>query len=459
MTVRLVVPSLATILFAFFAPSAWAGPPTPTDIVTQLNTNQHVYVDPEAAPKLPNPQAINDRILQSGLPMIVVNVAAGQTTATDASPKQSTDPFYIALYETHNPLAKDIEVDGKPHKPPLIILVVDSKNYHAYSYDVSASIAAATGPDMIQAAAAHHGDINGAISNFISLLAGTQVSGPVSENSDTVPPRPTNYPQPRNYTLAWAFLYVFVGLVVLGMTIVVVYTIAAGRSEKAKDRELLQDRINRARKDVDRLAHEVLKGKDVSAEQNSATMSVGSAEEAFKRGDIASARSHVGIAEADIDAAYEVIDPGRHIPRRARVFAHDRMPKAKRRRTNVIATSPHGKRVSISNTDYRKRSESGYRNYYSGGTCGGVPFPAGWYPYMFWTGGWTWTPADVVVGNTYGDRSGGASALLYTPGYASSPDFSSGASAPIYTPDPTPSIDFSGGGFGGDSSGGGSAGL
>jgi hypothetical protein len=499
MTRRLLILPLVAMLFAFFAPSAWADPPTPTDVVAQLNSGQRVYVDPDAAPKLPNPQAINDQILQTGLPMIVVNVAASQTAPTDASPRQSTEPFYAALHATHNPLTKDIQVDGKPHKPPLIILVFDSKNYHAFSYDVSASIAAATGPDMIQAAAGHHGDINGAVSAFISLLAGTQVTGPVLDNPDAVTPppaQPTNYAQPRNYALAWAFLWVSVGFVVLVIIFALSYTIAEGRRAKAEDRELVQDRINRARKDVDRLAHEVLKGKDVSAEQNSAAMSVGTAEEAFERGDMASARSHVGIADAEIAAAYAVINPGRHIPRRAHVFALDDVPKAQRRRTKITATCPQGKRVVISNTNYKTRFASGYRNYYPGGMCGGVPFPAGWYPYLFWTGGWTWTPADVLATNSplpthspadYGYRSGGASVsindagdsgrssggssapLVSTPepGYHhhfSSPtdygSWSGGASAPIYTPDPTSSIGFGGaGGFGGDSSGGGNAGL
>jgi flagellar biosynthesis/type III secretory pathway M-ring protein FliF/YscJ len=138
---------------------------------------------------------------------------------------------------------------------------------------------------MIQAAGGHHGDINGAVSAFISRLAGTQVTGPVLDNPDAGPPpssQPTNYAQPRNYAFAWAFLWVFVGFVILGIIITLAYTIAEGRRAKAKDRELAQDRINRARKDVDRLAHEVLKGKDVSAEQNSAeqnsaAMSVGTA--------------------------------------------------------------------------------------------------------------------------------------------------------------------------------------
>jgi hypothetical protein len=250
--------------------------------------------------------------------------------------------------------------------------------------------------------------------------------------------------------LAWVFLSMLVGLLVLGITIALLFTLAEGRRAKASDRELVQDRINRARKDVDRLAHEVLKGKDVSAEQNSAAMSVGTAEEAFKRGDVASARSHVGIAEADIAAAYAVINPGRRVPRRAHAFALDEVPKTQRRRTKTTATSQQGKRVTVTNTDYKRRSASGYRNYYPGGMYGGVPHPAGWYPYPFWVSGGTGVPIDNA------GSSGGANAPLVSTDYGS---WSGGASAPIYTPDPTSSMDFSGGGFGGDSSGGGNAGL
>ncbi len=491
---KLLILNSVVVLFAFVAPSAWADPPAPTDIVAQLSPGQRVYLDPDAAPRLPNPQAINDQIRQTGLPMVVIDVAASQTAPADAAPRQSTDPFYAALHATHNALAKDIQVEGKPHRPPLIILVVDSKNYHAFSYDVSPSIAAATGPDMIQAAAGHHGDINGAVSAFISLLAGTQVTGPVLDNPDAVPPppaHPTNDAQPRNYALAWAFLWVSVGFVVLVLIIALWHTIAERRRTKAGDRELVQDRINRARKDVDRLAYEVLKGTDVSAEQNSAAMSVGTAEDAFQRGDLAGARSHVGIAEADIAAAYAVINPGRHIPTRAHVFALDAVPKARRRRTTITATSPQGRPVVISNADYKTRAASGYRNYYPGGMYGGVPFPAGYYPHLFWTGGWTWTPADIVATNSplpthspadYGYTSGGASVSIDNVGdsgrsaggssaplastpepahyhhFSSTADYGSwtgGASAPIYPP----SIDFSGGSFGGDSSGGGNAGL
>ena len=38
MTRRLLILSIVAILFAFFAPSAWADPPTPTDIVAQAPT-------------------------------------------------------------------------------------------------------------------------------------------------------------------------------------------------------------------------------------------------------------------------------------------------------------------------------------------------------------------------------------------------------------------------------------
>jgi hypothetical protein len=467
MTRRLLVVPMVAIRFAFVVPRACADPPTPTDIVAQLNTDQRVYVDSEAAPKLADPKAINDQILRTGSSMIVINVAASQTAPTDASPRQSTDPFYDALYATHNPLTNDIQVDGKPHRPPLIILVFDSKNYHAFAYDVSASIAAATGPDMIQAAAEHHGDTNGAISAFISRLAGSQVTGPVWDNSATVSPTPasapsTTYSAPRNHTLAWAFGSVLVGLFVVGMAIALVFTLAEGRRAKANDREVIQDRINRARKDVDRLAHEVLKGKDVSVEQNSAAMSVGTAEAALRRGDMASARSHVGIAEAEIAAAYAVVNPGRRVHRRA----FDDVPKAPRR-TGITARSRQGKRVTVSNSDYKRRSVSGYRNYYPGGMCGGVPFPAGWYPYPFWVSSGAAASTDTagsvggadvpLVSTDYGSWSGGASAPIYldpTP----SMDFSGGASAAIY-PDPTPSMDFGGSGFVGDSSGGGNAGL
>ena len=162
------------------------------------------------------------------------------------------------------------------------------------------------------------------------------------------------------------------------------------RRAKAEDRELVQDRINRARKDVDRLAHEVLKGRDVSAEQNSAAMSVAPPR---KRSNAAPGERPLACRDRRRGHRRRLRrdQPRPARPKAPHVFALDAVPKAQRRRTKITATSPQGKPVVISNTTTRPAPGRATATTIPRHVrrC---PVPGGWYPYLFWTGGWTWPP-------------------------------------------------------------------
>lgn len=469
----LAVSLLMGVLFAFFIPNAFADytdTATNKPIVALLTTANHVVVDPKASPALPNPDAINNQIMQTGLPMWVVNVAKNQTVpgSQEKTGALATLPVKNALFDSNNPITNKITVNGEQRDPPLIILVIDANGYHARAFNVNQSIADATGPSIVQSAANHRKDLNGTVSAFVSAMAGTPATGPVISN---VPPPPPP-PQPMNWAFAWALLWAAVAGAVGVAGWWLWCEVAAGRERRAHERNAVQDRINNAQFDIANLAQEVLKGQDVSAEQMRAELSLSNAEKAMKDGDIANARSHAGIAQRDIDAAYRVINPDRHTPQREHVTALSNVPKKDRRKTRVRATSPRGDHVTIKNHDYKMHSLPGYRNYYEGGVYEGVPFPAGWYPYMFWSNNWSWAPSDVVAYDEplhhdfSGSHDGGASTTF---DHSDSGHRNSGASASFSEPthhhsssgsdDSGASTSFGSPSISGGSDGGGSAGF
>lgn len=449
---RLLVLPLVAGMLVLLAPSGWADSYSDT-IVGQLNAGSRVVVDKNANPMLPNPETINSQILQTGLPMVVVNIAKSQTNlGAKKHANLATDPIRNSLYDTHNALTNPIQVNGQPHKPPLIILVTDGTGYHAWAYDVTQSIASAAGPNILQAAEEHHDDLNGAVSAFISLMASTPNTGPVVSN-EPAPPAPIN----------WG-LWLFVALAIVGVVLVVRFYYR-GHREKIERRDRVRNRINVAEADVNNLAEEVLKGEDVSGAQNRATSALADAKDALDRDDIADAASKVGIAETEIQLAYQGLS--HYTPSHSHVVAfEDDVPKHARKKATVTATSPKGNWVTISNNDYRTQPESGYRNYYRGGTYNAVYFYPGYYPYPFWAMGWGWSPTDVILTDELlADHSDGGSAA-YTPApshhSSSSGSSSGGDSAGFAGGFGVGGFDVGssgGGGFDGGSSGGGSAGF
>lgn len=465
--------ALAASALALSAPCAWADSYT-DHIVVELSTSHRVVVDDNADPALPNPDAVNSQILQTGLPMYVVNVAKDRTVVARGNSEAADDVIWQSLYDTHNPVTDPIAVNGQSHKPPLMLLVIDARGYHAKSYDVSQAIADATGPNIQQAAARHHGDLNGAVSDFVSLMAGTPSSGPVVGNE----PQPSN----SNPAWAWAVGVVLFTLIVLVPTVLFGRFVYRRRQEKTDWRDRVKHAINSAHADVANLAEEVLKGKDVSQAQNRATLALADADRAYEAGDIAEAASQVRIAQGEIGRAYRALDPEAEKPAHSHVEGIGDGLTHHRTKTTITATSPKGNRKTISNSDYRPRPKPGYRNYYLGGFCNDVYFFPGYYPYPFWMDGWNWSPADVTTSNeqvtayhesAYGYGSGGSSAAF---GSSGDSGHRSGGGSAAYTSSPhhhTSFLDsgsshdggsaglggFFGGGFSGGSSSGGSAGF
>lgn len=491
---RFLVLPLVAAMCALSAPSAWADTSYNNMIVSQLSAAHRVVVDRNADPALPEPEAINNQIVPTGLPLYVVNIAKNQTDphSMDSDGAVATLPIKNALYATHNPITNPIKVpdqNGNPvdHNPPLIILVIDGNGYHARAYDVTQSIADAAGPKIKQSAAEHSHNLYGTVSAYISMMASTPSTGPVVSN---VPPPPPP-PQPTNWAFAWGILWFFVSIVALGALGFVVRFFYRGHQDRVERRDRVRNRINRVRADLVLLAEEVLKGEDVSQANNRAQSAMADADDALARGDLSNAASYVGIAEEQIQQAYRGLSHEMPSHSHVGVF-EDVLKKHDRKKAKVTATSPKGNRVTIDNADYRTRSEAGYRNHLDrGGMYNGAYFNPGYYPYPFWGSGWGWSPTDVIlmdevlrdrrdssysdyhhdysgggsagVGSGSGRHSGGGSAGFSSPApshhHSSSSGSSSGGGSTSFGGFGGGGFGGFGGGGGGDSSGGGSAGF
>lgn len=474
----LLVPLLGALAI-FASPTAWAD--SYTDVMAgQLSPSNRVVVDTNANPKLPNPSAINDQINQANVPIWVVNVAKDQTGSI------SPDSIKDALYAAHNPITNSVQVGDNPnHNPPLIIEVIDAKGYHARAFDVSQQVADAVDPNIKSASAHHRGDLNGAVSDFVSTMAAVPNTGPPAASS-----QPTT-PGPSDNTGWWVFMWVVLAIIFIGVLIWLSSLANYSLKERRRRNEATNDKINSVEADVNDLADAVLQGVDVSTYQTKAALALSSAQAARKKGKWAEAASQVGIAQRYVDDAYGKVKPDKD--------AIKATPGRQRKAATVAAVDASGTARAIDNTNYKRTKTNHYRNYYAGGETNGVYFYPGWYPYPFWT--YTWNDSDVMMGNTVlhdqwrgdydsapvstgwatsapsysdfggssrysGSSSGSGSAGFSSPAPSHHHSSSSSSSGSSYSGGSSSSSsggssDFGGGGgsFGGDSSGGGSAGF
>lgn len=203
-----------------------------TEAVSHLSTDNRIYVDPDASPMLPRADELNDQITFSAVPLWIVNVAGAQTDdRAEIDANVATDPIRNALYDTRNPITDSMVVDGSDHKPPLIILVIDGNGYHAWSYDVTADVAAQTGPNIKIAASRHFLDVYGAVSEYISMMAGIPGNGRPGTVSS-----PRSAPPVDRTPLGKVLLQGVLWIIVAGAGLWMFLALRRGRYERAKQR-------------------------------------------------------------------------------------------------------------------------------------------------------------------------------------------------------------------------------
>lgn len=261
---RLLVVPMAALLAVPMAPTAWAD--YSTEAVSHLSTDNRIYVDPGASPMLPRADELNDQIKFSAVPLWIVNVAGAYTDdRAEISANVVTDPIRDALYDTHNPITDSMVVDGSDHQPPLIILVIDGNGYHAWSYDVTADVAAQTGPNITIAASHHFLDLYGTVSEYISLMAGIPGNGQPGAVSS-----PRSAPPVDPAPLGKVSLGVF-WIIVASAGLWMFVALRRGRFERAKQRRERRYSANPMRRNTVP-TYGVLTGlDDVSSHQANAT--------------------------------------------------------------------------------------------------------------------------------------------------------------------------------------------
>ena len=383
----LLVGPLTLALATLLAPPAGADAYT-DDVVNRFNDQTHVVADPTATPPLQNPDEVNQRILTSrwtwspAPPVWVAAVAPSQTDVT------TPDSIH------HSILGRNPEFGG-------VILVIDAKGYHVRAYNVPKAIADNVDPFMGQAARSHHNDPNGATTEFVSKLAGLNVSsGEPATTSPVVNQKHTS----------WAWLWET--LIVIGIALVVAGLIwfAVGRNRKrhnnSASREQVKQELIYAESDVNDLASAVLNNSstDVSAESMKATSSLGDARRAYETGDFTAARAHLRTVQAAVAKANRKLSPEDRTagpgsyPPKPDVGAVRSVPDAERKEAEVRTTDPNtGRYVTINNNNYSTTQQPAYPHYYPGGYYNGMFFYPGYYPYAFWGPGWGWSLTDVLL--------------------------------------------------------------
>jgi hypothetical protein len=367
---RLGVVPVILVLAMLVAPSAWAD--TYTDQVAEkFQAQTHVVADPAAKPPLGNPDAINRQILASSWtwssrpPVWVAAVAPDQTGVT------TPDAIHNIILGRHPAFSG-------------VILVIDSKGYHVRAYDVPKAIADDVDHILGQAAKHHRNDPNGATSEFVSKLAGVNVtSGAPATSSRTANAKHTSW------TWLWATLGVIFALIV-GLI-----WLPARNRKRRKDAEAQQQvkqGLIAAESDVSDLDNAVVTttGPDVSAEALKANSSLSAAHKAYQARDYAAARAHLGVVRSTVAKAN----------RKLNIAAVTSVPEEDRKQATVQTTDPDtGKTVTITNNNYATTQQPGYQHYYGGGYYNGMFFYPGFYPYSFWGPGWGWPLTDVLLMN------------------------------------------------------------
>lgn len=370
MTRRVLLIPLLALAALLYAPVAWADSYTDA-LVGKFSTTNHVVADPAATPPLPRPEAINAQILTTHEPIYVAVVAPNQTGVS--TPDAVQQGF----------VARNGRFEG-------VILVIDSKGYHARAYNVPQSIANAVNPDITGAAKAHRGDVYGATSEFVAKMAALRAAhpgGPVT----TSPAVSTRH----GHDLTW--LWITIGIIVAVALVIGAFFAAAALSARRRERARARDKVDSdiiaAQANVQDLADEVLAGADVSRYSDNAVLHLSNARLARREGDYISAAAHLRNLDAEVRKANRKLNP---VPVPNTSALAETPPQA-RKAASVSAKNPAGQTVTINNNDYRTSASQGYRNYYGGGYLNGMYFYPGYYSNPFWGAGWGWSPMDVII--------------------------------------------------------------
>jgi hypothetical protein len=405
------------LLAALFASPAWADAYT-DQVAAKFNAQTHVVADPAAKPPLQNPDKINRQIVtsrwswSSSPPVWVAAVAPNQTGVT------TPDAIHNVA------LARNPKFSG-------VILVIDSKGYHVRAYNVPQAVANNVDGFMGQSAKANRNNPYGATSAFISKLSGMNISGgPVGTS-------PNSNHKATSWTWVWVLLIVIAALALAALLAYFVIRRLRRSREQESAREAVKSSLIDAESGVNDLSFEMLAGDtpDVSSEYNRSSSSLADAKAAFRSGDYTSAKAHIRAANETVAKGRRKLNPTRlqtplafapearnmptsgWNPEKPDVEAVKAVPKTGRKKATVKAKNPQGQTVTINNNNYSTQQRSGYDHYYGGGMYNGAYFYPGYYPYSFWSPGWSFT--DVLLMDALLDDHWGGNYTGFDGGYDS----------------------------------------
>jgi len=398
MSKRLLLLPLVLLLALLTAPLAGADNYT-TNIVRQYGPQVRVVADASAKPPIRNPTGINAQILNThwnwstSSPLYIASVAPDQTQVTP-------DSLHAAIV-------------GYQPKFSGVIMVINSTGYHSKAFNVPKLVANNLDALVGKSRDAHRNDVDGTLSDFIGRLAALtpKADEPVVSGSDA-PSGPTDL------TPLWVLLGIFAFIAAGAGLWFGASSFVRWRRGRSGERRSVKSQISEAEIAVNEIDSALVSGADVSEESIKANSYLSAAKEAFKSRDYADAEGLADAAMSMVNKANKKLHPpaatyqdwlDETVARykdsgSAEQESETESPvtldelDSERRNSRVRTRNPKtGRKVTIDNDNYRTRKQSGYEHYYDGGRQHGMDFNAGWYPYPFWTSGWSWSPADVIL--------------------------------------------------------------
>lgn len=419
MTRLLALLGLLFFPVVLLAPSAGADGYTDA-LSLKFNATTHVVADPAATPPLPNPAVINTQILASGKPIYVAVVAPAETGIV------TPDTLHAALVV-------------RIHNFSGVLLVMDTKGYHTRAFNVPQSIAAIADSAMSDAAKAHHNDPQGAISAYVSRLGGVNapVGAPVSSS-------PGGSAAHHSLTWLWVLLGIVGGIVALGLSVWAWMGWRGRADDRASQSATVREGLIDVEPDITDLENATVAGDDVSTHAVKARSAYSAAEKAMRSGDLSSAQAYLRNARKAAQSGHAALNP-------LDVDKVTATPPQDRKKATVAVKSPTGQNVVINNNNYRRAESGAYPYYYGGGMYNGMYFYPGYYPYAFYT--WGWSPTDVLLTDALLRDRWDGDYTAAAPGGDADFDGSSQAASDWNTDSnwTTPAADSNGGGY--DSSG------
>lgn len=374
---RFLLATALAVLLCAGQQLAFAHADTPAAAVAaHWGPSQHVVVPPGANPTLSNPNALNNQIGATGMP---IYVALTSDTPHDLG---------LAFGQKLGHLFKGV------------IVTANAQGVHAAAVDTAGGNQA---PAIAAAVTAKYGtNLDQALHQYVVDYAQAATTAAQPQGSVGAP---APAPHKTDLTWLWILLLAIVAAVLVGFVVLRGHKRAAARearrAEQAQQAAGLEKKLIRAASKVNDMSDWMTSAPvDVSTDYNKASVALSDAQAARDKSNLDAAETHLETVDTAYSRANKKVNPPpphttSEGARQARAVPHE-----DRKQATINARTATGQTVVINNNDYRTSQSGGYTNQWPGGMYGGAYWAPGFYPYSFWGGGYSWSLTDMVIADT-----------------------------------------------------------